>query len=181
MLSQEQKKLVEDNHNLIWWYMNKHHLTENDIEDWYGIFGIALCQAASKWVPGLSNGSFSMFVNERFDWIYKNYLIKRKLNVIGFDDLCASNEFCETDYCLGDNCSIMCDVKEINAFEMAEAIEDVEKAMEPFKDCNKEIIRDAVYGQYSVTEISIRRGVTKQWVSNVLNRFKKKLEKGSTR
>lgn len=45
-LNEQQRKLVEDNHNLIYSFMNSRHLSTDDIEDWYGVVAIALCKAA---------------------------------------------------------------------------------------------------------------------------------------
>ena len=45
-LNEEQQKMVEENHDLIYRFMHKYHLSENDITDWYGELAIALCEAA---------------------------------------------------------------------------------------------------------------------------------------
>lgn len=45
-LNDKQRKLVEDNHSLIFWYAHKNHL---DLEEWYGILALALCKAALKY------------------------------------------------------------------------------------------------------------------------------------
>ena len=42
-LNDEQRKLVEDNHNLIYTFMRSHGL---EIEEWYDVLAIALCKAA---------------------------------------------------------------------------------------------------------------------------------------
>ena len=53
-LTPAQAKLAEDNHNLIYWYMQKMGL---DISEWYGICAIGLCKAAASYDPG--KGKFS--------------------------------------------------------------------------------------------------------------------------
>lgn len=45
-MTKEQEHLIVDNHNLIYGYMNKHHMYEDDVEDWYGLCAIGLCKAA---------------------------------------------------------------------------------------------------------------------------------------
>ncbi len=45
-LTPEQQKLVEDNHNLIYHILNKMNL---DIEEYYGLAAIGLCQAARNY------------------------------------------------------------------------------------------------------------------------------------
>lgn len=42
-MTEEQKKLVEDNHNLIYFMIHKYNL---DIEEYYDIFALSLCKAA---------------------------------------------------------------------------------------------------------------------------------------
>lgn len=45
-LNDDQKKLVEDNHKLIWFVINKYHL---DAEEYWDILAIALCKAAKRY------------------------------------------------------------------------------------------------------------------------------------
>lgn len=42
-ITEAEKKLVEQNHNLIYAFLQKYHLT---IEDYYGLAAIGLCKAA---------------------------------------------------------------------------------------------------------------------------------------
>ena len=53
-MTEEQKKLVEDNHNLIYWLLHKYGLS---IDDYYDIVAIGLCKAAIDY-----NGVDSSFV-----------------------------------------------------------------------------------------------------------------------
>ena len=55
-LTEEQKKLVEDNHNLIYWFARKKHI---DIEEYYDILAQGLCIAAHNY--NSSKGSFSAY------------------------------------------------------------------------------------------------------------------------
>lgn len=43
MMTDEQKKLVEGNHNLIYWYLKNHGLS---VDEYYGAAAIGLCNAA---------------------------------------------------------------------------------------------------------------------------------------
>lgn len=45
-LNDAQRKLVEDNHNLIYSFLNSRHLSLDATEDWYGTAAIGLCKAA---------------------------------------------------------------------------------------------------------------------------------------
>lgn len=46
VLNDAQRKLVEDNHNLIYSFLNSRHLSLDSVEDWYGTAAIGLCKAA---------------------------------------------------------------------------------------------------------------------------------------
>lgn len=50
-LNEAQKKLVEENHNLIYKYLNSRKLSLDSIEDWYGTAAIGLCKAALIFDP----------------------------------------------------------------------------------------------------------------------------------
>lgn len=45
-LTEEESLIVEANHNLIYSYINRKHL---DIEEWYGLLAIELCEAVRIW------------------------------------------------------------------------------------------------------------------------------------
>lgn len=45
-LNDKQRKLVEDNHNIIYHYLHSRNLSLDDVEDWYGLAAIGLCKAA---------------------------------------------------------------------------------------------------------------------------------------
>ena len=59
-MTEEQRKLVEDNHNLIYSFLQKYHLT---IDEYYGLAAIGLCKAGKtyngqKWMhTGGGHGS----------------------------------------------------------------------------------------------------------------------------
>ena len=55
-ITETEKKLVEQNHNLIYTFLQKYHLT---IEDYYGLAAIGLCKAAMTFKEGVS--SFSTY------------------------------------------------------------------------------------------------------------------------
>lgn len=55
-LTEAQKQLVEENHNLIYSFINSKHL---DIEEYYGKCALALCKAAKGWNEEL--GKFSTY------------------------------------------------------------------------------------------------------------------------
>lgn len=56
MLTDKQRRLAEENHNLIYGYAAKEHL---DIDEYYGILAIGLCKAAQAY--NKKKGMFSTF------------------------------------------------------------------------------------------------------------------------
>lgn len=73
-MTDEQRKLVEDNHNLIYGFLNKKELTD----DYYDIVALGLCKAAMNYDE--SKGKFSTLAFKCMDremGIYYTYL-KRK-------------------------------------------------------------------------------------------------------
>lgn len=53
-MTEKAKALVENNHNLIYYYLNKRKM---DIDEWYDILAIALCNAAISFDDSISNFS----------------------------------------------------------------------------------------------------------------------------
>jgi RNA polymerase sigma factor (sigma-70 family) len=62
-LTTEQQKLVEQNHNLIYWYINMHHL---EISEWYDLLAIELCYTAMNY--DAEKGAFSTYFKKRANW-----------------------------------------------------------------------------------------------------------------
>lgn len=50
-LNDQQRKLVEDNHDLIYTFLDNHNLSIDSPEDWYGVAAIGLCRAAMHYNP----------------------------------------------------------------------------------------------------------------------------------
>lgn len=81
-LTEEQKRLVEDNHNLIYGYINKYKLSD----EVYDILAIGLCKAAMEYSE--NKGKFSTFAylcmsSEMYhDWLYHNRVHRVSLNKI---------------------------------------------------------------------------------------------------
>lgn len=80
MLTEEQKRMVEENHNLIYWYCHKYNL---DIEEYYGLFAIELCKAIQSYDPTkskLSTYVIRAFWNKHCNWDQAKKRNKRKAN-----------------------------------------------------------------------------------------------------
>ena len=68
-LTDEQRKLVEENHDLIYGYAMKHNIS---VDDYYGVLAMGLCDAAKKFDK--SKGSFSTIAYMRMRWMFDWYL-----------------------------------------------------------------------------------------------------------
>ncbi len=62
-MTDEQCRMVESNHNLIYHILNKMHLPEND---YYDVAAIALCKAAMSYEP--ERGAFSTCACKYIEW-----------------------------------------------------------------------------------------------------------------
>jgi len=58
----EQSKMVEDNHDLIYWFCHKRNLI---VDDWYDILAITLCEVVQKFDP--ERGALSTLVYKSFN------------------------------------------------------------------------------------------------------------------
>ena len=75
MLTEEQKRLVEENHNLIYWYCHKYNL---DIEEYYGLFAIELCRAVQLYDP--TKSKIATYIIKAFWNKHVNYDKGKKRN-----------------------------------------------------------------------------------------------------
>lgn len=92
-LNEEQKKLVEDNHNLIYWFARKKHI---NIEEYYDILAQGLCIAAYNYDS--SKGSFSAYsylvMNTEMQKEHKKCLQKSKIpkeNILHYENIWEIN------------------------------------------------------------------------------------------
>lgn len=91
-LTNDERELVEKNHNLIYWYANSHNL---DLNDYYDILAIALCKAAIGYDS--SKGAFSTYAtrcleNARLMEIRNNNCKSRQALVISFDTVISEKD-----------------------------------------------------------------------------------------
>jgi len=64
-----QQKMIEDNHNLIYWFINKYKLSETE---YYDLLALELCYAVAKHDP--SRGSLANYYKLRCEGVlYKEY------------------------------------------------------------------------------------------------------------
>lgn len=96
-MTDEQRKLVEENHNLIYGFLNKEELED---DDYYDIVAIGLCKAAMNYNE--KKGKFSTFAYKCMNTevkIYYKYLNKKTLipnNLVYSYDVSATDDVKET-------------------------------------------------------------------------------------
>ena len=169
MLDEQQKKLVEKNHNLIYHTLHKYKLNE---EEYYDILAIGLCKAAIKFDPERSKFStFAMKV------MYNEFLMhdrdenanKRKVN----------KNTLSLNYRMKDP------KNESRTCEFGDLLTD---CREPFMDVIHMYLPDILteqellvcklsYNGYNQTQIGEKLGVTQSYASRLLKRARTKLEK----
>lgn len=96
-LTEEQKELVEKNHNLIYDFAHRKNIL--NIDDWYGTLAVALCKAAKGYNE--SKGySFTTFANKCMDNtlkdMFKQYGSSIDKDALYYDDNSFPEEFTDS-------------------------------------------------------------------------------------
>ena len=151
-LTEEQQKIVEDNHNLIYWYINYANL---DFQEWYDLLAIELCYTVMK--HDESKGTLSTYFKLRADGlVYKEYRKSQAQKRFHFDaeyiDATHSNT--------GDHLD--------NRIAIADTETEVHDL---FKGEYGEIMK-LRYEGYSQTEIAEKLGVSQSYVSKILKKLR---------
>lgn len=168
-MTQEQRKLVEENHKLIYYTLNKYKLNP---EEYYDILAIGLCKAAIKFDSERSKFStfaIKVMYNEFLQHDRNENTNKRKVN----------KNTLSLNY-------IMRDPK--NQDRKCEFWELLTDDREPFMDVVHMHLPDILteqellacklsYNGYNQTQIGEKLGVTQSYASRLLKRARIKLEK----
>lgn len=100
-LTPAQQQMVEENHNLIYWYINNHGL---EYSEYYDLLAIELCNAVMKYDAG--RGSFANYFKLRADGILGKEYRKNKAqkrahqNVELLDNLHTIKDECDLTDCI---------------------------------------------------------------------------------
>lgn len=73
-LTEEQSKLVEDNHSLIYWYINLKGLNQ---DEWYDLLAIELCKAVQK--HNKDKSGIANYFKLRADFLVRREYFKNKV------------------------------------------------------------------------------------------------------
>ena len=160
-LNQNQQKLVEDNHNLIFSFMNKNKLSMDTVEDWYGTCAIAMCKAAMTYDPD-RNVKFGTVA-----YVYMNNAMKDTLAKHSKEEMCLSLDYYITEDIQLENC-IANNSDEIGKLEFYMIFD---KNYSQLTNRKKQIIDTCINHDGSFEDIAKLFGITKQRVSQVYKSF----------
>ena len=166
-LNEEQKKLVEDNHSLIYWFAKKYHVP---IEDYYDVLAQGLCMAAYHYDP--SKCSFSTYaylcMNTEMHVEYRKTLRKSEIpqgNIFHYEnawqlsDLIPTNEKTENKV-----------IDKISYENLTSLLNDI------LNDKDKEVLSYILNG-LTMREIAKIEGTSHQAIHNRMKKIREKVKK----
>ena len=166
-LTEEQKKLVEENHNLIYWFAKKYHVP---IEEYYDVLAQGLCMAAYHYDP--SKCSFSTYaylcMNTEMHVEYRKTLRKSEIpqgNIFHYEnawqlsDLIPTNEKTENKV-----------IDKISYENLISLLNDI------LNDKDKEVLSYILNG-LTMREIAKIEGTSHQAIHNRMKKIREKVKK----
>lgn len=165
-MNSTQRKLVEDNHKLIYSFLQRHNLPLDAEEDWYGTAALGLCKAAVLYNP--DKGAFSTYAYQAM--LMSVRMVMRNKN----KDIQATYQLDSpiplTDMFLYD---IIPDNDDI--IKYVETLSIVQKTYDKMSARNKEVIALAIGKGMKYNAIGERLGITRQSASRIVKRFRKRV------
>lgn len=166
-LTEEQKKLVEENHSLIYWFAKKYHIP---IEEYYGILAQGLCMAAYYYDP--SKCSFSTYaylcMNCEMHKEHKKTLRKSEIprdNIFHYENTWELSDLIPT-YEKTENKVI----NKISYENLTSLLNDI------LNDKDKEVITHILNG-LTMREIAKIEGTSHQAIHNRMKKIREKVKK----
>lgn len=166
-LTEEQKKLVEENHSLIYWFAKKYHVP---IEEYYDVLAQGLCMAAYHYDP--SKCSFSTYaylcMNTEMHVEYRKTLRKSEIpqgNIFHYEnawqlsDLIPTNEKTENKV-----------IDKISYENLTSLLNDI------LNDKDKEVLSYILNG-LTMREIAKIEGTSHQAIHNRMKKIREKVKK----
>jgi len=147
-LTAEQQDIVAENHNLIYWYINRRGLKTTD---WYDLLAIELCYAVIKY--NKDRGSFSNYFKMRADNLIRKEYSKTQLK----KNKRITPSQLDNETCLCGTQSDMNIIMEVNDL---------------FNGENGDIIKMRAEG-YTQSEIADIVGVTQSYISKIIDKKRK--------
>ena len=150
-LTEEQKQTVEDNHNLIYWYINMNKL---DLSEYYDLLAIELCKAVISYDK--EKGSLSNYYKLKCDQAMQKEYLKSKAQKRANNGLYDLSDY---------QCSNA--INNIDDFIIMDSIHNSEY---------KDVILLKLKG-YTQTMIAKELGISQAQVSIILKKVRKHYEK----
>lgn len=148
-LTEEEKRVVEENYKLIYWYANLKGL---DIDEWYGLLAIELCKAVVKYDP--ERASLSNYYKMRCDTLVKQEYRKTQ------SQKRANNGIYE--------------LRDYHTVGTSNDIEDYFVTQEIFNSEYREVL-ELKYQGYSQKEIGDKLGLSQSQISKILRKVRGEL------
>lgn len=172
-LTDDQKRLVEENHNLIYSCMRDFGVRPNEYDDYYGDAAIALCKAVQKYNPSnelkckLSTFCYHCIRSELKASLRNNLTKKNQLynEALRLDNHVNNTQTYVDIICKNDNFEAISEVY-VSILNLFHTIKD---------DRNKEFLKLFLNG-YRVGEIAKMFKVSHTIVSRAVNSFRTKLK-----
>lgn len=168
-LNDTQRKLVEDNHNLIYSFLRSRNLSLDAVEDWYGTAAIGLCKAAL--VFDESRGcKFTTLAYLIMDNEVKMIMRQNRKNVPATVNL---NSPINT----ADGCYLADIIPDTGDFMYSIYLNDaIEIASRGLSDRDKKIVRLILEKGYSQRKVARMFGLSQTQVSRIYKRFYTKIK-----
>ena len=169
-LNEEEKKLVEDNHNLIWYYVRRYGIS---YDEYYDVLAIELCKAAKHYDE--SKGTFSTialkFMNNKMHKLHEESTLQRK---IPKDKINNYNSVLDIEYKVGSNYDM-----EKNIVNKMNLENELHKAFEVITNERDRKIMYYRLKNLTVMEIGEMLNITHQYVSARIKQIRKKLKESN--
>lgn len=165
-LTKEQQQLVEDNHNLIYSYLHKRHLSIDSTSDFYGDAALGLCTAAHLYDPSLGF-KFSVIAYKAMETEINNSLkrINKYINcILNTESLECFEEKAENELII-----------DYDYFLALRTI--VNKYYKQMSDRDKQLIKMYLSGNYTLEKIGNTLSISRQRVSEIIRRFRNNVKK----
>ena len=163
-LNKTQQKLVEDNHNLIYSFMNKNKLSFDAVEDWYGTCAVGLCKAALIFNPNkniaFSTLAYVCMANE-MKLVFRSQEKEIK-NVLSLQYTINEEENLTLQDCI---CSRSDEIGQVEFYTV------FNKHYDKLNKTHKNIINDFICSDVTQKDLSDKYDLSRSFISKIYNKF----------
>lgn len=168
-LTEEQRQLVSDNHNLIYAYAHKMNL---DLDEYYDLLAIGLCLAACSYDPSkgttFSTYAYSAMRNTCYMYWRRNYVSSHR---IPKELIISYNAPFGDDFGKEELVNRLDDI--FGTYDFSPTPVELNEFLKSLKKTERIILHDSYYG-YTQTEISQKLGISQSFISRIRRTLKEK-------